>query len=119
MEMAQIAIAVLAFIACFVLTGKAIYHMWFVVTNVTGKYANFLGPLLLFMPNQFNEVDNKHRASLGSTLIRCIGMLASSFPFRCPRKVTEPGSMITPNTALQPTGYSGLRPLPPSAELER
>ena len=29
--------------------------------------------------------------------------------------------MVTPppNTALQPTGYSGLRPLPPSAELER
>jgi hypothetical protein len=24
-----------------------------------------------------------------------------------------------PNPALQPTGYSGLRPLPPSAELER
>lgn len=69
MEMAKIAISVLAFVACFVLIGKAIYHMWFVVTNVTGKYANFLGPLLLFMPNQFNEVGNKHRASLGLTLL--------------------------------------------------
>jgi hypothetical protein len=26
---------------------------------------------------------------------------------------------LPPNPALQPTGYSGLRPLPPSAELER
>ena len=26
---------------------------------------------------------------------------------------------LMPNKALQPTGYSGLRPLPPSAELER
>jgi hypothetical protein len=26
---------------------------------------------------------------------------------------------VLPNTALQPTGYSGLRPLPPSAKLER
>lgn len=69
METVQIAIAVLVFIACSVLTGKAIHHMWFVVTNVTGKYANFLGPLLLLMPNQFNEVGKKHRASLTSTLI--------------------------------------------------
>jgi len=73
MELAQIAITVLASFACFVLTGKAIYHMWFVVTNVTGKHANFLGLLALFMPNQFNEVGNKHRASLGPTLI---GVLA-------------------------------------------
>ncbi len=69
MEIAQIAIVVVTFIACFILTGKAIYHMWFVVTNITGKYANFLGPLLLFMPSQFNDVGNKHRVSLGPTLI--------------------------------------------------
>ncbi len=69
MEVAQTAIVIITFIACVVLTGKAIYHMWFVVTNITGKYASFLGLLLLLMPSQFNEVGNKHRESLGPTVI--------------------------------------------------
>ena len=67
-----LALLLIAFFGAFVFTGKAIYHMFHVVTNITGKYANFLGPFLLFMPSQFTPEGNKHRVALGSTIIGVI-----------------------------------------------
>ena len=71
--MIQILFIGVAFVGAMALTAKAIYHMYHVVTNVTGKYASFLGPFLLFMPNQFNETGNKHRVALVPVLL---GVLA-------------------------------------------
>ena len=72
-------IAILAFIGAFIFTIKTIYHMWFVVTNVTGKYASFLGAFLLFMPSQFNEIGNKHRIALGPALLGVMFCWAALF----------------------------------------
>ena len=45
-------------------TGKVIFHVYKVVTNVTGKYTSLFGAALLFMPSQFNEEGNFHRVQL-------------------------------------------------------
>ena len=57
-------VGLLAIVTGLYLTGKMVFHMHKVVTNVTGKYASFLGALLLFMRSQFNEVGNIHRTKL-------------------------------------------------------
>lgn len=72
------AVFLIAFIGAFVFTVKAVYHMYFVVTNITGKHGNFLGPFVLLMPSQFNAEGNKHRAALAPALfgvIVCWGAL--------------------------------------------
>ena len=69
MELLKLIIVSAAGIGAFILTAKATYHMYHVVTNVTGKYSNFFGPLLLLMPSQFNEKGNRHRIALGPVLL--------------------------------------------------
>jgi len=63
-KLSILGVMLVAFASAMYLTGKFIYHMLHIVRNVTGKYAYFLGALLLFMPSQFNEVGNLHRAKL-------------------------------------------------------
>lgn len=72
MEIAHIGTVLIAFIGCFIFTGKTIYHTWFIVTNIKGKYANYLGPLVFLMPSQLNDAGNKHRRSLGPALLGII-----------------------------------------------
>ncbi len=67
-----LALLLIAFIGAFVFTCKAIYHMYYVVTNITGKYGNFLGPFVLFMPNQFTAEGNKHRVALAPAIFGVI-----------------------------------------------
>lgn len=69
MEVLKIVLAISAFVGALILTAKAIYHMYYVVTNVTGKYSGLFGVLLLLMPSQFNEKGNKHRVALGPVLL--------------------------------------------------
>lgn len=73
MELLKDITFVVVLIVCSILTVKCIYHIWFVVTNIKGKFARILGPFLLFMPNQFNDVGNKHRALLFRAVIGVIG----------------------------------------------
>ena len=40
---------------------KMMWHLWHMIQNLTGKYSGFLGFFVLFMPNQFSAVGNKHR----------------------------------------------------------
>ena len=69
MEIVRIAVAIPAFIGAFFFTGKAIYHMFYVVTNITGKNASLLSPFVLLMPSQFNTLGNQHRVALGPSLL--------------------------------------------------
>ena len=55
------AFSAIAFPFAMYFIGKSIYHMAKIVTNVTGEYAMFLGPLILFMPSQLNDEGNEHR----------------------------------------------------------
>jgi hypothetical protein len=69
MESKLIAIAgIIVLIGLFVFalyaTGKVIFHMYKLVTNVTGTYASLFGAFLLFMPSQFNEEGNANRIIL-------------------------------------------------------
>jgi hypothetical protein len=66
---ALIAVSVLAFMGAIYFTCKAIFHMYNVVTNVTGKYTSFFGPFSLFMASQFNSKGNQHRAALGPAIL--------------------------------------------------
>ena len=50
-------------------TGKAIYHMYHIVTNVSGRYANFLGPFALIVPGQLTKEGERHRKPLGVALL--------------------------------------------------
>ena len=65
-------LAIFAFVGAMGFTLKFLYHMYNVVTNITGKSAYLLGPLVLFMPNQFNDFGNKHRTALGVPLFGLI-----------------------------------------------
>jgi hypothetical protein len=67
-----LALLLIAFVGAFVFTGKAIYHMYYVVTNITGKYGNFLGPFVLLMPSQFTPEGNKHRVALAPAIFGVI-----------------------------------------------
>ena len=58
-----------AFIGGMYFTGKAIFHTYHVVTNITGKYASFLGPFVLLSPSQFNSKGNQHRVALGTNFL--------------------------------------------------
>lgn len=81
METLRLVFAISAFVGAFFFTGKAIYHTFYVVTNITGKYAGLLGPLAFLMPGQFNAVGNRHRAALGPALLGvgvCWGLLFAS-----------------------------------------
>ena len=69
MDTLRLVLAIAGLIGGFFFTGKAIYHAFYVVTNVTGKYANLFGPLVLFMPNQFNAEGNRHRSALWPALL--------------------------------------------------
>ena len=69
MELLRIVLVIGAFVGAFIFTVKAIYHMYHVLTNVTGKHSGFFGAFLLLMPSQFNEKGNKHRVALGTTLL--------------------------------------------------
>jgi len=64
MNIAQTIILILAFIGAFGFTAKSIYHMYHIITNITGKHASFLAPFILLMPSQFNKVGNQHRIKL-------------------------------------------------------
>ncbi len=52
-----------------VFTCKAIYHMFHIVTNVSGRHANFLGPLVLIVPGQLTPEGERHRKPLGISLV--------------------------------------------------
>jgi len=69
MEIFNAIILLLAIVSCLYLTGKAIYHMYHMLNNITGKYANFLAPFVIFMPSQFNEEGNQHRIKLYPSVI--------------------------------------------------
>lgn len=64
LKIIYLALLLVAFPAAFYLTGKAIYNMFRVVTNVNGRYASLLGPILLLMPSMFNEIGNIYRVKL-------------------------------------------------------
>ena len=40
---------------------KMMWHFWYMNQNLIGKYSGFIGPFVLFMPNQFNNKGNEHR----------------------------------------------------------
>ena len=65
---------IVAFAGGMYFTCKAIFHMYHVVTNVTGRYASFLGPFILLSPSHFNSKGNQHRVALGPVLL---GLAAS------------------------------------------
>lgn len=65
----SLVVVVPAFIGGVYFTGKAIFHMYHVVTNTTGKYANFLGPFALLSASQFNSEGNRHRVALVPALL--------------------------------------------------
>ena len=69
MEIIKAIILLLAFISFLYFTGKTLYHGFNMINNVTGKYASFFAPLILFMPSQFNEEGNKHRVKFYSSII--------------------------------------------------
>ena len=50
-----------AFVYTFIAISRLIFNTFKVITNITGKYAPVLGPLILFMPTMFNEEGNRHR----------------------------------------------------------
>lgn len=58
-----------AFVGCMYFTCKALFHMYHVVTNVTGRYASLLGPFVLLSSSQFNSKGNQHRVALGPNLL--------------------------------------------------
>ncbi len=81
METVRVVVVISASVGAFFFTGKTIYHFFYMVTNMTGKYASLFGPLALFMPNQFNAVGNRHRVALGPALLGvgvCWGLLFAS-----------------------------------------
>ena len=53
-----------SFLSSVLLTARALYVMFWVVTNVTGRFALLLGPFLLFMPGMFNEKGDFYRGKL-------------------------------------------------------
>jgi hypothetical protein len=61
---AGIVVLIGIFIFAMYATGKVIFHMFKLVTNVTGTYASLFGAFLLFMPSQFNKEGNAHRVIL-------------------------------------------------------
>jgi hypothetical protein len=67
--------ALIALLFTFYLTGKFTYHVYKLVSNCTGRYAFLFGPLLWFMPSQFNLEGNDHRIRL----IRMLPKLMASF----------------------------------------
>lgn len=69
MDTIRIVLAISGSIGALFFTVKAIYHGFYVVTNVTGKYASLLGPFVLLMPNQFNAEGNRHRDGLWPALL--------------------------------------------------
>jgi hypothetical protein len=62
-------VASVAFAGAMYFTGKAIFHTYHVVTNITGRYASFLGPFVLLAPSHFNSKGNQHRLALGPVLL--------------------------------------------------
>lgn len=76
MSTVVIALFLIASVGAFVFTGKAIYHMYYVVTNITGKYGSFFGPFVLLMPSQFTAEGNKHRVALAPAIFGVIVCLA-------------------------------------------
>lgn len=81
MGMFRIAVEMSAVIGALFFTAKLIYHTYFVVTNVTGKYASLLGPLVLFIPGQLNASGNKHRAAMARAFLGVVsfwGLLFAS-----------------------------------------
>lgn len=78
-EKVLVIVAVLAFVGAFYFTGKAIFHAYNAVTNITGKYANLLGPFALLSASQFNSKGNQHRAALGPALLGLAACWATLF----------------------------------------
>jgi len=64
-ELVLVIVQFVVFAVAFVLTGKAIFHVFKIVTNITGRWADFMGPLILFSPSQLNAEGNKHRLAFG------------------------------------------------------
>ena len=69
MELVKSISIVVSYIFCFVLIAKAIYHTYYVLTNLIGKHSGKLGFIVLFMPGQFNKIGNQHRVYLIETII--------------------------------------------------
>lgn len=67
--MALIAVSVFAFLGAVYFTFKAIFHMYNVVTNITGTYTSFFGPFSLLLPSQLNAKGNQHREALGPAIL--------------------------------------------------
>jgi len=60
-----------------IFTGKAIYHMFHIVTNVSGKHSSFLGPLVFVLPGQLTAEGERHRKPLVMSIIGvCVGWAA-------------------------------------------
>ena len=64
-----IATGIAGFVGVFYFTAKSLFHAYYVVTNVTGRHANFLGPFVLLSASHFNSKGNQHRFSLGPSLL--------------------------------------------------
>ena len=64
MEILKSIVIIIAFILIVIFVLKGIYHTYHLSMNTKGKYSSYLGFFLFFMPNQFNDIGNKHRISL-------------------------------------------------------
>lgn len=68
-EALSIALFLAGFGCAAICTCKAIYHMFHIVTNVSGRYATFLGPLALILPGQLTPEGERHRKPFGVALL--------------------------------------------------
>jgi hypothetical protein len=72
MKIIQLILFNISVAGAFMFTAKMLYHMYYVITNITGKYSSFFGPFILLMPNQFNSKGNEHRNALVPVFIGLI-----------------------------------------------
>ena len=68
-EVIRIALLLVSFGCAAIFMCKALYHIFHIVTNVSGRYANFLGPLALIVPGQLTPEGERHRKPLGVALL--------------------------------------------------
>ena len=68
-EVISIVFLLAGFSCAFIFTCKALFHMFHIVTNVSGRFANFLGPLVLIVPGQLTPEGERHRKPFGLALV--------------------------------------------------
>ena len=68
-EIASIVFLLAGFGCAAIFTCKALYHMFHIVTNASGRFANLLGPLVLLVPGQLTQEGERHRKPLGVALL--------------------------------------------------